>query len=146
MEVFKYPGSHMKAAVYATPVLSVEDLVACIVVAAGEVTDNPQIINRVRMTLFRRYQLCINAHGGHFKTIPKPCKLIVDCLDFCIWLKWSLTNLGYVTAKMYIQLNKRQIQINKILFQKSTSEFRYIIQVSIFEPDSPLFCFPSPFK
>lgn len=58
---------HMKNLVYATPVESEQDLVARIVAAAGEITDNPQIFEGVRQSLERRCRLCINQNGSHFE-------------------------------------------------------------------------------
>ncbi|KAJ4447829.1 hypothetical protein ANN_09837 [Periplaneta americana] len=50
--------------VYATPVESEDDLVARIFAAAGEINDNPEVFHRVRQSMSRRSNLCVQVNGG----------------------------------------------------------------------------------
>lgn len=63
-----YFWGHIKSLIYRTPVESLEDLVARISVAAGEISDNGNIVfHNVRCSLQNRVQLCIQENGRHFE-------------------------------------------------------------------------------
>lgn len=57
----------MKSLVYENPVDSEQDLIGRILAAAGEVSDNPGMLRRVRTSLQQRCRLCIEKNGGHFE-------------------------------------------------------------------------------
>ena len=52
-----------------TPVESEMYLVGRIVNAAGLVADNTRVFDRVRESLLRRYQTCIDVQGRHFQQL-----------------------------------------------------------------------------
>lgn len=58
---------YLKSLVYETPVQSDQDLIARIVAAAGEISDNPAILRRVRHSLENRCGLCIQERGRNFE-------------------------------------------------------------------------------
>ncbi|CAL1283080.1 unnamed protein product, partial [Larinioides sclopetarius] len=60
---------HLKHLVYETPVDSVEDLVARLSVAAAGVREIPGIFERVRQSLHRRCQECIDTGGRNFEQL-----------------------------------------------------------------------------
>ena len=60
---------HMKSLVYDTPVESEQSLIARIVVAAGEISDNPRMVARVHRSLFNRCRSCITVNGRHFEQL-----------------------------------------------------------------------------
>ena len=60
---------HMKSMVYETPVESEEDLVARIAVAAGNIAEEPRLLNCVQESIQRRCQACIDAEGRHFEQL-----------------------------------------------------------------------------
>lgn len=57
----------LKGLVYETPVETPEDLVGRIVEAAGCVRDTPGIFEKVRNSMQRRCQACLDASGKHFE-------------------------------------------------------------------------------
>ena len=57
----------MKLLVYKTPVISAEDIVARINVAAASIAETPGLLGRTRQSLIRRCRLCLEVHGGHFE-------------------------------------------------------------------------------
>ncbi|KAJ4432107.1 hypothetical protein ANN_20722 [Periplaneta americana] len=57
----------MKSLVYETPVETAEDLVALVVVAAGEIADTPGVIERVYENIIRRYNACNEVGGRHIE-------------------------------------------------------------------------------
>lgn len=60
---------HIKALVYATPIETVEDLVARILAAAEEVQNMPGIFERIQRNMLRRCNSCIEVDGGHFEQL-----------------------------------------------------------------------------
>lgn len=61
---------YVKGEVYATDVSTVEELRNRIIVAFEKLktlTANSDIIPRLKNNIRRRYNLCINANGGHFE-------------------------------------------------------------------------------
>lgn len=60
---------HLKSLVYETPVASRENLVARIVAAAGEIQDNPDILDRVCHSIVRRYNACMRVGGRSFEQL-----------------------------------------------------------------------------
>lgn len=60
---------HMKSLIYETPVESENDLLARIVVASGEIEDNPAVLERVHDSLQRRCRLCVAQNGRHFEQL-----------------------------------------------------------------------------
>ncbi|GFW53280.1 hypothetical protein TNCV_4710111 [Trichonephila clavipes] len=65
----------LKGLVYETPVATPEDLVGRIVEAAGCVRDTPGIFEKVRCSMQRRCQACLDASG---KTLSICCKLDIS--------------------------------------------------------------------
>ncbi|GFW90958.1 uncharacterized protein TNCV_1758321 [Trichonephila clavipes] len=57
----------LKGIVYETPVATPEDLVGRIVEAAGFVRDTPGIFEKVRCSMQRRCQACLDASGKNFE-------------------------------------------------------------------------------
>ncbi|KAJ4442487.1 hypothetical protein ANN_04073 [Periplaneta americana] len=57
----------MKSLAYETPVETAEDLVARVVVGAGEVADIPGVIERVYQNIIRRYNACNEVGGRHIE-------------------------------------------------------------------------------
>jgi len=58
---------HVKSLVYATPVETVEDLTARIFNACEVVQHTPGIFERVRQSMVRRCNACIELGGRHFE-------------------------------------------------------------------------------
>lgn len=58
---------HIKTIVYETPVDTVEELVARIILAFDDLRDRPQIFRRIRRSIIRRYMLCVNNGGRNFE-------------------------------------------------------------------------------
>ena len=58
---------HMKSVVYETTVDSEEDLIARIVVAAGDIAEKREVFERVWESLEKRCRLCIEEDGKHFE-------------------------------------------------------------------------------
>ncbi|GFV90538.1 uncharacterized protein TNCV_2222541 [Trichonephila clavipes] len=57
----------LKGLVYETPVATPEDLVGRVIEAAGCVRDTPGIIEKVRCSMQRRCQACLDASGKNFE-------------------------------------------------------------------------------
>ena len=57
----------MKKLEYGTPFDNAEDLVARIAIAAGEIRDMPRIFQNVRISMCRRYKVCIVAGGRNLE-------------------------------------------------------------------------------
>ncbi|GFW22272.1 uncharacterized protein TNCV_1430261 [Trichonephila clavipes] len=57
----------LKGLVYETPVATPEDLVGRIIEAAGCVRDTPGIFEKVRCSMQRRCQACLDASGKNFE-------------------------------------------------------------------------------
>lgn len=62
-----YLWGHLKTLVYATEVQSREDLWRRVCDACEQIKRNPRILERVRESMLRRVQACLEAHGGHFE-------------------------------------------------------------------------------
>ena len=58
-----YLWDHIKSFIYDTPMESKIDLVAA--VAAGRIAQSPRVFERVRQSILKRYQTCIDVGGGH---------------------------------------------------------------------------------
>lgn len=58
---------YMKSAMYDTPIVDEEDLVARLAIVAGNVRDIPDIFERVRGSLLHRLRLCCGRGGGHIE-------------------------------------------------------------------------------
>ncbi|GBN42518.1 hypothetical protein AVEN_208829-1 [Araneus ventricosus] len=58
---------HMKSLMYETPVDSVEDVVARIIVTADKINTPPEIFERVHQSFLRRCELCNDKRGRHFE-------------------------------------------------------------------------------
>ena len=59
----------MKTLVYESPVESEENLVARIVAAAGQIGDDPEVLNSIHAHLRRRLELCVHVRGAHFEQL-----------------------------------------------------------------------------
>lgn len=59
----------VKNLVYQSPIDSEEELVARIIAACGSIGESPFIFDRVRQSLIRRCELCIDVRGGQFEHI-----------------------------------------------------------------------------
>ena len=59
----------MKSLVYDTPGESEQSLIARIVVAAGDISDNPRMVARVHRSLFNRCRSCITVNGKYFEQL-----------------------------------------------------------------------------
>lgn len=64
-----YFWGHLKELVYATPVTSVDDLIARITVAADTTKDIPGIFEHIRQSMLRRCQACITVSGRNFEQL-----------------------------------------------------------------------------
>ena len=60
---------YLKSLVYDTPLESEEELVARISAAAAEVRDMPGLFERVRQSLHRRCETCIQVGGRSFEPL-----------------------------------------------------------------------------
>lgn len=60
---------HLKALVYETPIDSDEDLIARLSIAAATVRETPGIFEKVRQSLTKRYQACIDVGGKTFEQL-----------------------------------------------------------------------------
>ena len=58
---------HLKSLVYATPVNNCEELKNRITARCEQIRDTPGILERVRESMRRRVQACIDANGSHFQ-------------------------------------------------------------------------------
>ena len=58
---------HLKSLVYTTPVNTVEELRDRIVESCNTIRNTPGIFQRVRESLNRRLEACVNVDGGHFQ-------------------------------------------------------------------------------
>ena len=59
----------MKSLVYDTPGEFEQSLIARIVEAAGDISDNPRMVARVHRSLFNRCRSCISVNGKHFEQL-----------------------------------------------------------------------------
>jgi len=57
----------MKSFVYETPIQSEEDLMGRIVEASERIRETPGVFARVRQSLERRLNACIETNGRHFE-------------------------------------------------------------------------------
>ena len=57
----------MKSMVYETGIHTEEDLVACIVSAAAEISETPGTFGRVRQSVARRCTVCLDVNGRVFQ-------------------------------------------------------------------------------
>ena len=57
----------MKKLVYDTPVEAEDDVVARVVVAAGQIADTPGVIELVYQNIIRRYNVCNDVAGRHIE-------------------------------------------------------------------------------
>lgn len=60
-----YLWGHVKSIVYETPVATEDELLGRIQAACQQVRDTPQVFERVRHSLIRRYRLCVECDGKH---------------------------------------------------------------------------------
>lgn len=60
---------HVKNTVFATPVLTQENLVARVHAACNSVRDIPDVFQRVRASMLHRCNLCIEVEGRHFEQL-----------------------------------------------------------------------------
>ena len=59
----------MKSLVYDTPGESEQSLIARIVEATGDISDNPRMVARVHRSLFNRCRSCITVNSKHFEQL-----------------------------------------------------------------------------
>ena len=62
-----YLWGHLKALVYRTPIQDVQSLRARIMAGCETIRNTPGIFQRIRDSIRRRVDACINADGGHFE-------------------------------------------------------------------------------
>ena len=62
-----YVWGHLKTLVYSTPVNDVESLRQRIVNGCETIQNTPGIFQRVRQSMLRRAEACVESHGGHFE-------------------------------------------------------------------------------
>ena len=62
-----YLWGHLKALVYRTPIQDVQSLPARIMAGCKTIRNTPGILQRIRDSIRRRVDACINADGGHFE-------------------------------------------------------------------------------
>jgi hypothetical protein len=62
-----YLWGRLKSLVYAAPVDNEEALHHHIVVACQTTRNHPGICERMRWSMMRRVEACIESHGGHFE-------------------------------------------------------------------------------
>jgi hypothetical protein len=62
-----YPWGHLKTLVYAAPVYNEEALHHRTVDACQTIRNYPGIFVRMRRSMMRRVEACIEPHGGHFE-------------------------------------------------------------------------------
>jgi hypothetical protein len=62
-----YLWGHLKSLVYATPVDNEEALHHRIVDACQTIRNFPGIFQRMRLSMMRRVEACIESRGGHFE-------------------------------------------------------------------------------
>ena len=60
---------HLKTLVYATPVDHVDDLLERIVEGYNTIRTTPDILERVRQSILRRCQLCLQEQGRQFEAL-----------------------------------------------------------------------------
>jgi hypothetical protein len=60
---------HLKSIVYSTPVQDVQDLKQRIINGFEKIRLSPGIFERVRNSIKRRYDVCVQAEGGHFEQL-----------------------------------------------------------------------------
>ena len=58
---------HLKSQVYATPIDREEDLLTRIQDAANDIRNTPGVFARVRQSMIRRCNLCMEQRGNHFE-------------------------------------------------------------------------------
>lgn len=58
---------HLKSLVYQTPVANDHDLMQRILDGCTNIRETPGLLERVQGSLIRRYNVCIEAHGGHIE-------------------------------------------------------------------------------
>jgi hypothetical protein len=62
-----YPWGHLKPRAYAAPVVNEETLHHRIVDACQTICNYPGIFVRMRRSVMRHVEACIESHGGHFE-------------------------------------------------------------------------------
>ena len=64
-----YFWGHLKSLVYSTPINNVEDLRQRIIDCCNSIKQKPGIFERVRQSMRRRLECCIQIQGGHFEQL-----------------------------------------------------------------------------
>jgi hypothetical protein len=60
-------GGHLKILVYAAPVDNEDALYHCIVDACQSIRNYPDIFQRMRRSMMRRVEACVESYGGRFE-------------------------------------------------------------------------------